>query len=51
MVPAGKGFKPKEANGDLEICVYKGERNSYDTEIAQRFVVSEDFRLLEVAGA
>src|SRR3990167_11043194 len=30
LVPKGKGFKPKESNGDLEICVFKDESTSYD---------------------
>lgn len=48
MIPEGKGFKPKEANGDLEICVFKDENTSYDSNIVQRFTVSEDFKLKEI---
>lgn len=48
LVPKGKGFKSKEANGDLEICVFKDESTSYDSNIVQRFTVSEDFKLKEV---
>ena len=48
MIPEGNGFKPKEANGDLEICVFKNKDTSYDSNIVQRFTVSEDFKLKEI---
>ena len=51
MIPAGHGFKPKEANGDLEICVFKDKRNMHDSNIVQRFTVSENFKLKEVEMA